>query len=323
MIFSEAFRPTRHSDVVGNYYYKAEQVARSLKGHRAGKGWIAKCPSHDDRTASLSINDGQEGRLLLKCHSASACEFPDIISELERLGHLGANKLDRARRTLAPYVKPVPTEHTPDQRAAWLWNNSIPVHGTPAQKYLERRGILITPPSLRYHMGTCAMLAAFKRPDGKPVAVQSTFITKEGEKVTGRPPRLTYGSMRDGAVRLAAVAEIMGLAEGTETGLSAMVMSGVPVWVSLGGRRMQDVALPEFVRELHVFADNGQPGRDAAERTAEVHMRAGRRVKLWYPPAGISDFNDLAKDLADHDGDIDRLMAHLQAATASNIGSAA
>jgi hypothetical protein len=31
--------------------------------------WLAQCPSHDDRTASLSIRSGDDGRVLLHCHA--------------------------------------------------------------------------------------------------------------------------------------------------------------------------------------------------------------------------------------------------------------
>jgi len=34
---------------------------------QAGKGWIARCPAHGDRTASLSIATGTDGRVLLRC----------------------------------------------------------------------------------------------------------------------------------------------------------------------------------------------------------------------------------------------------------------
>ena len=215
MLISDAFLPTRHAGPIASPG-QAEQIARSLKARHAGNYWMARCPCHDDRTESMSIREGEGGVLLMKCFAR--CRFEDIVSELTRLGHMGSNKLERARR-LVPYVKPVPTEHTPDQRAARLWNNSVPLQSTPAQKYLERRGILIMPPSLRWHRDTYAMLAALQRPDGKPVAVQATFLTMDGEKVTGRPPRLTYGNMRDGAVRLTAAAEVMGLSEGSRNGL--------------------------------------------------------------------------------------------------------
>ena len=32
-----------------------------------GNGWIAKCPGHQDRQASLSVTTGEDGRVLLKC----------------------------------------------------------------------------------------------------------------------------------------------------------------------------------------------------------------------------------------------------------------
>ena len=36
---------------------------------KAGQGWSARCPAHDDGTASLSISEGSDGRTLLKCHA--------------------------------------------------------------------------------------------------------------------------------------------------------------------------------------------------------------------------------------------------------------
>jgi Protein of unknown function (DUF3987) len=43
---------------------------------RAGKGWSARCPAHEDRRASLSIGEGDDGRALVKCHAG--CK-PDSI----------------------------------------------------------------------------------------------------------------------------------------------------------------------------------------------------------------------------------------------------
>jgi hypothetical protein len=36
---------------------------------RTGNGWSARCPAHDDRRASLSIGEGEDGRALVKCHA--------------------------------------------------------------------------------------------------------------------------------------------------------------------------------------------------------------------------------------------------------------
>jgi len=34
---------------------KAETIAKALNGRKAGGGWMARCPAHDDRDPSLSI----------------------------------------------------------------------------------------------------------------------------------------------------------------------------------------------------------------------------------------------------------------------------
>jgi hypothetical protein len=41
---------------------------------RAGEGWTARCPAHEDTRNSLSIGRGHDGRWLLKCHAGCALE---------------------------------------------------------------------------------------------------------------------------------------------------------------------------------------------------------------------------------------------------------
>jgi putative DNA primase/helicase len=55
----------------------AADLARQLKAKRCESGWLAKCPAHNDHRASLSIGEGENGRLLLKCHAG--CTFDQII----------------------------------------------------------------------------------------------------------------------------------------------------------------------------------------------------------------------------------------------------
>jgi len=43
-------------------------------------GWSARCPAHEDRQASLSIGDGKDGRVLLKCHAG--CDYKKIVAAL-------------------------------------------------------------------------------------------------------------------------------------------------------------------------------------------------------------------------------------------------
>jgi len=45
-----------------------------------GTGVKAKCPCHDDRTPSLSISLGDDGKVLVKCHAG--CEAADIVAKV-------------------------------------------------------------------------------------------------------------------------------------------------------------------------------------------------------------------------------------------------
>jgi hypothetical protein len=143
------------------------------------------------------------------------------------------------------------------------------------------------------HAGRIAlptMVAAVQSPGGDVIAVQSTMLTLAGRKAPTSVPRITTGALGFGAVRLAKVDDVLGLAEGIESALSAMQLTGMPCWAALGAARMHRVEVPDRVRELHIFADNDAPGRAAAERTAAAHK--ARRVVLRFPPEGNKDWND-------------------------------
>ena len=56
----------------------ASEMAARLNAKQTASGWLARCPAHDDRNASLSIAEGQDGRVLLKCHAG--CTFEQITA---------------------------------------------------------------------------------------------------------------------------------------------------------------------------------------------------------------------------------------------------
>jgi AAA domain/CHC2 zinc finger len=57
---------------------RIEEIVDRLNAKRNGTQWRAKCPAHDDRTPSLSISEGRDGRVLLKCHAG--CGLEDILA---------------------------------------------------------------------------------------------------------------------------------------------------------------------------------------------------------------------------------------------------
>ena len=46
-----------------------------------GTGYIVRCPAHDDRKASLSVAEGDDGRVLLKCFCG--CSIDAICNAID------------------------------------------------------------------------------------------------------------------------------------------------------------------------------------------------------------------------------------------------
>lgn len=284
----------------------AATIAKALHGTRNGNGFLCRCPapSHGkgrgDRSPSLSVSDGDDGRLLFHCFSG--CDSRDVLAELRRRGIMeGGNRSYVERK---PRPKPIKIEPNPDALA--LWSKALQANETKAQTYLRARGLTgDVPPSLRFlpayeHIAgrvyLPALIAALQAGDRRVIGVQITMLDPRGDrKAQVRFPRKTIGAMHDGAVRLAAASDVLGLAEGIETGLSAMRLFGVPTWCCLGAARMHSVAIPDSVQELHLFADGDEAGEAAIQRTAETHRR--RRIIVHRPLSPGQDFNDALRGL--------------------------
>ena len=82
---------------------KANDLARELKGHKTGNGWIARCPAHNDKNPSLSINEGEDGKVLIKCHAG--CTQDAVIAKLKEMGlwndGKGEGRVSTPSKTLA------------------------------------------------------------------------------------------------------------------------------------------------------------------------------------------------------------------------------
>lgn len=55
-------------------------LAHFPNAKRSGHGWVAKCPCHDDKNASLSVGQGEEGRALLNCFAG--CPTENILAAI-------------------------------------------------------------------------------------------------------------------------------------------------------------------------------------------------------------------------------------------------
>jgi putative DNA primase/helicase len=278
----------------------AATVARALGGKRNGEGFLCHCPvpSHGKRRGdlnpSLSVRDGDSALLV---HCFGGCDRLDVLDTLRRRGLIDVrDNLHSPHRTLATLVP-----NNPDPAALAIWKAALSAEGSIVETYLRSRNIALRlPPSLRCGLVTRldrysmpAMVAAVQGPTGKITAIQTTLLTRAGSKATVAVPRIAIGPLGAGAIRFGSPRAVLGLAEGIETALSAQQLTGVPTWACLGASRMHRIAIPDHVRELHLFGDNDCPGRDAVERAAFENRE--RRVVLRFPPDNHKDWNDYAK----------------------------
>jgi hypothetical protein len=274
----------------------AARIGLALRGKKNGSGWLVSCPcpnhgnGRGDRNPSLSVSDGDDGRLLVRCFAG--CTFEDVMDQFRDRGLVHSGNPESRNRKASGFNdnRPAGTGNPepikPDRIALEIWQEAEPIHETVAQEYLWRRGITLTPLALRHHSG--AMVAAVTQPSAGITAIQRTRINRG---TLERGDRWTKGPLGNGAVRLGAAQRIMGIAEGTETALSATMLTGMPVWASLGSERLHLVALPPIVEVVHIFSDNGDAGQRAADRAGKVHRDLGRAVKVRRPPDKFDDYN--------------------------------
>lgn len=73
-------RPGRHSNSTTSTDPVELVLSRLDRVRKCGRGHIACCPAHEDRSASLSITGGEDGRVLLHCFAG--CGAADIVAAL-------------------------------------------------------------------------------------------------------------------------------------------------------------------------------------------------------------------------------------------------
>lgn len=280
---------------------RALEIAKALgRPERQGQNWRCLCPLHQGH--SLTLRDGETG-LLVTCWAG--CDRTDILRELRRLSLLDNREYQPRPNLRLASQNSAPRDlatHPKVRKARAIWHSAQPAENSPLLRYFDSRCLPWPPPaSIRFirdfpwskdaTLMLPAMIVAVQSPAGMISAIEVTALTLDCSRKAFAASRRKEGEMAVGAVRLAAASQVLGIAEGIETALSAMHLTGIPVWACLGAQRMHRVAVPDQVAELHIFADDDEAGRSAAEKTCAAHLHIKRITRL--PPAGFIDWNDI------------------------------
>ena len=291
---------------------RAEDIARALRGHRSSKGWVCRCPAHDDHRPSLSVAETRDGKILVKCWSG--CRQDDVLDALRRRG-LWDGKPARASPTTRPLfiagreTTPKPSDPMKTWRDAGPW-----VRGSAADTYLKTRGIELTDhearslrfaPSLWHWPSQSrwpAMLARVSLASGAEITTHQTFVRRDGsgKAPLGKQSRLfaAGGKTIGGGVWFGVVDPdhefIVG--EGIESTISAMRLFGVSAGcAALSAFGIRTLVLPSQARRVRISTDHDEhnQGLNAARDASRRWLGEGRAVAASISPTVGEDANDV------------------------------
>lgn len=290
----------------------AREITALLGGKWHGTWGHCRCPAHVDANPSLSVSNGKDGRLLLRCFAG--CSFADVRNELIIQGIIDGYA-DRSALTEEAVAEAERREQQAKARVfhriSRLWDSVLPVlRGTPADIYLRSRGLILRPlPCIRFHPAVWhpgggnhpAMISKVMRADGEPVqCLHRTFVRPDGSgKGDLSPSKALLGSPSGGGVLVTEplIGGPLVVAEGIENAIAFAQLNPKvgPVWAALSASGMARFVLPEPTeehRELVIAADGDEVGLDAANDLAVLAEDEGWHVQVVAPPEGF-DWNNL------------------------------
>jgi hypothetical protein len=121
---------------------QGRRIVEGLGGKWSNGSGMCCCPAHDDSSPSLSVRVGDTS-LLFKCFSG--CDTVAVIRALRSGGQVGRAGV---RSTDDSGLRKLVTDAGMAKR---LWDATVPIAGTIAETYLERRHITARSEDIRFH----------------------------------------------------------------------------------------------------------------------------------------------------------------------------
>ena len=260
----------------------AEEIADRLHAKSSGAGkWKACCPAHHDRNPSLSIGEGDDGRVLLKCFAG--CTHEQIVAGLG----LGVDDL------YPPAERPIRRQRKPDTRRPvgegrrWdIADADGKVVGRHVRRdFVDAEGVKTKTFSWVDHRCGAGEMPLYNLPAHLAAPQGVLRIVCEGEKAT---------DALNEAVRRAERVDVLALA--TVTGASA-----IPCDESLR---------PLIGYRVAVWPDNDDVGHTHMERIAKRLQGIGQPAPRWINWADAPAKGD-ADDYFAAGGTVDGMLAFL------------
>lgn len=280
----------------------------TLKLQRRGHELQACCPFHADRTPSFYVFANDRRFICFGCGAQG-----DVLDVVQRVHHVGLREaVSLLGGGTLPMVAPAPATSVEKPRrrdeALSIWREAAPAPGTPVETYLRARGITSAiPRSLRFarlrygRKGPLhpVMVALVASADNQAIGIQRTYLNEAGTgKAAVSKAKLSLGSVKGGAIRLAPCAARLVVCEGIEDGFTLQQQMGLAVWVAAGAGMLPAMRFPPGVTSVVIGADADAAGEAAARKAAHALALGGRQVRIIRPMEGFKDFNDELRGVA-------------------------
>jgi putative DNA primase/helicase len=219
---------------------------------KSGNGWSARCPAHDDRRASLSVAQGDDGKALVKCHAG--CDTSAVLAAV------GLKLAD----LFPPKVGPTPTRNGKLASGGRTFATAEDAVAELERRHGKRSALWT------YHDAAgdpVGLVVRWDKPYGKeirPIARRA-----DGWHIAAMSePRPLYGLPDLAAARRVIVCE-------GEKAADAARSLGFTATTSAGGSQAAQKTdwRPLAGKEVWILPDNDAPGRKYAETVAGILAR--------------------------------------------------
>lgn len=271
-----------------------QDVLKLLQGViRYDARYKARCPAHMDQNPSLSVGEGDDGRVLLYCHAG--CKFTDVCDSLG----LEPSQLlpSRTENQIAPATIQIPDGSYELHQQAMHWSAST----TDANLNILSVQLGVSLCALRelevgwsYEHG--AWTIPERRPDGWVTGIQLRAPDGQKRMVRGshRGLILPFGwwNFRGQVFIPEGMSDVAAL---RSYGMAAIGRPSAVGGIAILADLLKMSALsPIIVGENDQKPDGRWPGREGAERCAQQLAAAlHRRVDIQLPPPGRKDIREM------------------------------
>jgi putative DNA primase/helicase len=246
-------------------------LAKLSRVKKSGRGqWMARCPVHDDSTASLSIGEARDGRVLMNCKAG--CDTKSVVAAV-------------GLTMTALYPTPLPSRDAPPPPT------SRTLAMVKSYDYVDADGTLLFQACRFVDSATGKKTFRQRRPDGNGGWIASLDGV---EPVLYRLPEVM--SAVESGQRVFVVEGEKDADALAELGYTATTNPmGAGKWRESFGAVLANA-------DVVILPDNDEPGRTHAEQVAASLLGVGAVVKIVelpeLPPKGdVSDWLDQGHDI--------------------------